>query len=461
MLVKVKDSISDIKKHIIINDIIILLIPLSIFSFYLYIYNPGILSYDSYNQLAQIYEHDFNNWHPFFHTFIEMVCLKIYNSPISIGVLQIITFSFMWTIICKYYRGDNRGVCPIFIAQVILTVFISVIPINAIYSITLWKDILYSYYLMFTCFLVDVILRDKDDNTTMIPVVTGGVFGFVWNLRYNGSYVIVVLCIILGIVLLVRNKKATLFKLLISTIVTVALISSLGFIYHVKDNSKDAVLAKLAHGLSYYYLNYDLSDEDAEVVTSLVTGDKIEEKFDIYISDAIWRNANSDNYNVDKAKYIKTFLRLSIKHPAGCCKYMLKSSSVVWDIVRKDEWKSIPYQTSIASSNNTMGIGHINYNRRRYILLDQYVTKVRDNVVADTLLNSPALYMYLSIAIIIFVRIKKKSRLAYYAYMPNLLNIVIVMLSTPVQDVRFLYSNLLVFYYLIIVLISNSGKKNG
>ena len=108
-----------------------------------------------------------------------------------------------------------------------------------------------------------------------------------------------------------------------------------------------------------------------------------------------------------------------------------------------------------------MGIGHINYNRRRYILLDQYVTKVRDNVVADTLLNSPALYMYLSIAIIIFVRIKKKSRLAYFIYVPNLLNIVIVMLSTPVQDTRFLYSNLLVFYYLIIVLISNSGKKNG
>ena len=61
---------------------------------YLYVYNPGIICYDSFDQLNQIATNNFRNWHPFFHTFIEMLCLKIYANPITICVLQILTFSF-------------------------------------------------------------------------------------------------------------------------------------------------------------------------------------------------------------------------------------------------------------------------------------------------------------------------------------------------------------------------------
>ena len=77
------------------KDLIIFLIPFITFLYYLKVYDPGVLSFDSYYQLHQIATNHFNNWHPFFHTFIEMLCLKIYESPISICVLQILTFSFV------------------------------------------------------------------------------------------------------------------------------------------------------------------------------------------------------------------------------------------------------------------------------------------------------------------------------------------------------------------------------
>ena len=137
-----------------LKDLIIFLIPLIIFLFYLYIYNPGILTYDSFNQLHQIATGNFNNWQPFFHTFIEMVCIKIYASPVTIGVVQILSFSIIWTLICKYNRNDDLETKKYFFMQVILTFTISLIPINALYSITLWKDVLFSYLVLLLCLLI-------------------------------------------------------------------------------------------------------------------------------------------------------------------------------------------------------------------------------------------------------------------------------------------------------------------
>lgn len=48
------------------KDLIIFLVPFMIFMGYLYIFNPGILRYDSFYQLHQIATSQYNDWHPFF-----------------------------------------------------------------------------------------------------------------------------------------------------------------------------------------------------------------------------------------------------------------------------------------------------------------------------------------------------------------------------------------------------------
>ena len=80
------------------NDLKIFLIPFIIFSIYLAVFNPCIATIDSFNQLHQIASGHFTNWHPFFHTFIEMLCLKVYPSPMSVGIFQILVFSIMWMV---------------------------------------------------------------------------------------------------------------------------------------------------------------------------------------------------------------------------------------------------------------------------------------------------------------------------------------------------------------------------
>ena len=142
------------------KDLIIFLIPCIIFLYYLHVFDPGILRYDSYNQFHQIATNNFKNWHPFFHTFIEMFCIKIYPNLLSVSILQIFTFSTIWMCICKFYRNEENN-NRIFLLQAIITLIIALIPINAIYSITLLKDILFSYFMLLLCFLIAVFL-DKN-----------------------------------------------------------------------------------------------------------------------------------------------------------------------------------------------------------------------------------------------------------------------------------------------------------
>ena len=61
--------------------------------------------------------------------------------------------------------------------------------------------------------------------------------------------------------------------------------------------------------------------------------------------------------------------------------------------------------------------------------------------------------MYLSIILLILIQIMVKSKEIYLMYVPNLLNIVMIFLSTPIQDYRYLYANLLVCYLLFIIYI--------
>lgn len=170
--------------------------PFIIFMYYLYIFDPGILTFDSYHQIHQIASNDFDNWHPFFHTFIEMLCLKIYANPKSVCILQILTFSTIWMVICKYHRNEEET--KNFIFQFIITLIISIIPINAIFSITLWKDILFSYLVLFLCFLIEVLIDKNNDLSYLFMIILSLTMAFVCQLRPNGliivSAVLIILC---------------------------------------------------------------------------------------------------------------------------------------------------------------------------------------------------------------------------------------------------------------------------
>lgn len=451
------------------RDLIIFLIPFAIFSVYLAVYNPGILTIDSFNQLHQIATGQFTTWHPFFYTFIEMICLKIYASPITVGVLQILTFSTIWMIICKYHRNDNEK-SDLFTIQIIITLAISLIPINAIYAITLWKDVLFSYSILFLCFLIKVMLdrQGKLDYWIVIPMAVS--MAFIAGLRHNGIFIVIITLIALVIYLYKKDESSKMHIALPAiTVILILMIASLNLAYDVEDTQRDALYVKTAHMLAEYDLHVDIDEADRTLIHDLIDESKLNTSYSIYYADPISWISNEQVFDSNAGTYLGLAFKYSIQNPMRALFYIFKSSDIVWDITRDADWTGQPYYITgdganvqnakekyFTSINATPTEGYedvtdTNQGSGAYSLLNAFVNAARGDLVLGTLFNSPALYMYLAIILMILINVITKSRDIYLLYLPNFINILVIFASTPVQDNRFLYANLLVCYLLIII----------
>ncbi len=473
-------------KQLNYKDLIIFLIPVIIFSFYLYVYNPGILTFDSFNQVHQIASGRYTNWHPFFHTFIEMLLYKIYSSPISVGIFQILTFSIIWMVICKYFRNNDENInfADIksdreFIIQSIITLIICLIPINAIYSITLWKDVLFSYAILFLCFLIKVLVDKKCKVSIKFIVLMGFVMACVAQLRLNGIYVIVPLLIIMAYYLYRHDKTEKFFiKLPVIAIIFILLIASLNVVYNVEDNAKDATLSKTTHMLANYDLYHKLDAKDSAKFHELINETAVKDNYKTFFTDPVRNAANESVFEANKGEYIGMAVKYSLQDPIHFIKYMLSSSEITWDITRDSYWQGKPYYidengANLESSRNNYfkayhtkpvadyeNVTGVNEGSGLYNILNSFVYTARTNVVLDTLFESPALYMFLSILAMAGIYYMTKSKDIILVYLPNLFNILVVFVSIPTQDNRYLYPNLLVFYLLVIIIVGILAKQN-
>ena len=113
-------------------------------------------------------------------------------------------------------------------------------------------------------------------------------------------------------------------------------------------------------------------------------------------------------------------------------------------------------ETAIEDFENVTGI---NDNTTEYKFVNLFVLRTSVVKVLDTLFESPALYMYLAFIAMIAIFLITQSKSIFLVYLPNMLNILTIFISTPTQDVRYLYPNLLVFYLLLLILIGLYQKK--
>lgn len=160
---------------------------------------PGIMTPDSLSQYRQIMgEEILKNHHPWIHTltmgaFIRTGMLFTANPYVSISiytVFQMIMVSLCigYSIECMYEMGVSRGFRILSLLAFILY------PYNLLYSVTLWKDVLFSMAtLIFTVTIIRIsdkwALRDK-----IIFVISGLAMCLY---RHNGyyAYVLTLLCL--------------------------------------------------------------------------------------------------------------------------------------------------------------------------------------------------------------------------------------------------------------------------
>ena len=380
-------------KKINYRDLMIFIVPILIFSLYLFVYNPGILTYESFAQIHQIAGGKFTNSFPFFHTFIEMILLNVFGTPLIIAALQILIFSIIWTLICKYHRDDASESSNKFTLQFIVTLIICLIPINAVYSVTLWKEIPFSYALLFLSFLIKVLI-DRDGEMSMrFAVILALTIALTSQLSPIGIYVGIITLAVILVYLYIKNRHDNRLFLILPalTVILILAIGSLSLAYSVEDAHSD-------NGFG-----------GAPMVWSVLRG---------------------DDWN-------------------GQAYYLTNGGDYL-----KEAQNKFYTQNNVTPQADYEKLTSANLGNGNYNLVNSYAVYFKDHTITDTLFYSPALYMYMAIILLIFMQAMTKSREMYLVYVPNLINIIGVFLTVNTNENRFLYPNLLVFYLLVIIFIS-------
>ena len=146
---------------------------------YLIIFYPGNLSVDSYWSLQQILGNSpLNNAHPILYTGFVGIFVKfgMMIKDIEFGIAlystaQMLILAVIFGGLIEWFRKRGAGL----ILQVLAVCFFALNPLIAMYSVTMWKDILFSTWIvLFVCFLCVHALAAGLAITTFCPLRPGG-----------------------------------------------------------------------------------------------------------------------------------------------------------------------------------------------------------------------------------------------------------------------------------------------
>lgn len=124
---------------------------------YLLAYWPGMMSADSLDQWQQMLTGQYFDHHPVFHTLTIWLVTRVYLSPASVAVAQILFLSLTAGIILA--KLETLGVPPT--ALWLVSFLFALTPVNGAMVNTLWKDIPYSASLLAFSFQIFLIAQSR------------------------------------------------------------------------------------------------------------------------------------------------------------------------------------------------------------------------------------------------------------------------------------------------------------
>lgn len=453
---------NNLKNNIIIFFIMFGLLLIALLSFF-----PGIMSIDGNNQWQQVVSNTIINNHPFFSTFVWWILSKIWFSPASLMLLQIILLSTVWTSICNIIGKDTK-----ILKKVIYTILVCFIPIIFMYAITAWKDVIYSYMLLLLALMLYVGIKTEFKYSYWDIFIISLCLVLIASYRYNGIIVTGIALIMFFIIFL---KKKYGWKKILCSFGMFIIIFSLckipeKIMCHVEKNESANDIALFV--LSSVIVDDKIDDEkDLEIINQIYPIDDLKKEYNPYCVNSM---SFSKNYNREKAKiYSKDVIRMLVKyaakHPITIAKHYLKSDNVLIGLSFGDRGGNgqgyvYIYEFSEWYSKYTGNFDKI-VNPIFELGYDFYLKLVNWSA-NNTLIRKfylPALPLYTSIIMAFIYTRRKKDNRYYLLLMPMLLNTISLLPINVAQDLRYAYINYLTLLLIVIpiFLFDNKNKTNN
>ena len=445
-------------KRIEITDILIFLIIFIIFGFALLSFFPGLLTSDLVDQINQAKLNSYSNAHPILHSFLVGNLTKLGGIWVP-ALFQILVFAIIWTYSCRVLRKYNDSTKNK-VFQIIFTLIICVIPLNFLYSITLWKDILYSYAIL--AVLIYIYIGIKENFKFNIPqtICIGISTVAIMKLRHNGVPIGFIMFAIFLIMNIVKNKKLKPAIGLITSFVAFFIIMSIPTWAVNVNQSSDNVSGVLDSTKVYCMgalLNTDiqLEKEEEDFLNTIIDIEKWKEYYSPYDGTTLLfsQDYHSDVLKTEEgqAKFNEIFMKYAKQKPLTLVVHLAKVNSIWWCIPEKGAMHSVIINNgSVSEMSNGIYDNHpitMTGNDK----LGNYTIKTLENKLIYTLMYRPAVAILISFIAIIAVCVKDKKKEYLLILLPMILNIGTYVFLISSQDQRYFYPCFMTEYMSIII----------
>ena len=416
-------------------------------------YQPGFLSFDSMHQINQILSGHYTNHHPFWHTMIIKVALTIgmkeYHS-IGTGVtiyhfFQIICMAgiFAWLIMTLYQAGVSRAWIIIALLAYI------VLPYHVVYSMTMWKDVLFGGAVtLFMCTLFRI-LKGLGKRWLNYAVIAVGALG-TCLLRSNGLIAYAVTFLILTIVLL-KTEKKLLIILLCFMIAALILKYPVLQRLNVQQPSTGEYLSIPGQQFArLLWEGVELEEDELAELQKIMDTEAAKQKYNPIISDPVKGTIHSEYVRENKIKCLSLWLRLGFRHPDVYLRAWIEQTRGYWNA---------GYEYWIIAA----GIQDNNYGIWRPGL-DNWILRTMDKWIQD-FFSLPVFELFRSIglhdwilALCATIFFLKKRKEGLFCILP-IVNILTLLISTPVfNEFRYNYAVFASFPFVVLITFTKPGS---
>jgi hypothetical protein len=421
---------------------------------------PGLMNPDAVVQWFELDRTGLDNWHPYLFAVGLGGLRHIVDSPALPILLQSIGTSLLvgriaaWTV----WRGRSVWVAG---ATLLL---LPVLPATGLFTVTLWKDTAFAIALLA---LALVIWRIEDTDGAWLGhpanvALTSATLAAVWLTRHNGWPIVVGTIVVVVLAHRARWRPigvAVGATLLLVLVVEIPLASALD----VRANRQPAILY-VQHIANQINSGTHLTADERATLSKIYPLDR-RWPYDCHSIQATWSGPGAIPLQrfTSKSSELRTIaLDLALRNPGAELDHLACSSELLWKPSAPDG------QTYFLEWSSTAG--HVDYIPRFYDdtpsenpSSPRAIARIYD-VVTGTLpiwVLRPALYLYALLAAVAWAAWRRRSWGVVRIAVPAILQTIILIPVTLVQDVRLQYGVILTAVVLVPFLLTVSARRDA
>lgn len=417
--------------------IVILVITVGIRFLYWLNWFPALLSKDTYLQIQQALGNlAYSNHNPWLHTMVIKLCMGVGrlifgSNQAAVAVtafVSLIVSGIIIVLILRYYNNTTPSKVWWFAA-----IIFAADPIHCIYSITIWKDVMFAYALTAFCFLLMVMDDHIKQNGRVklqlwfLYVAVSFIFCFS---RTNGLY-----AWIFTLPFLLWHYRKNIKPWIISTFVCLLLIAGykgwmLPHFQVAEPDMVESLSVPLQQVAFTIRSDGNFSENDITVINNIVDMESMGKRYDAHISDPV-KNlirdyGNQEYITQNKIEFIKMYISVGLKNPMEYIVAFLNQSKGYW---HQKMSNYIYFSEGVHSLAAEIGI-------YRAPLLPAAASSLSDKLMDKYCdiwhaLWSLALSTYA--VLILFVYSLARKRTCYY-FLPVIGVFITLVIATPVND---------------------------